>query len=75
MQPYPNMLSETLRWFPQQSAGVGDLWVVMIEIEIPHPLHTHIRSSLDIYNEIQHLLPWSMASGHKDVAQYLLPGN
>jgi hypothetical protein len=25
-------------------------------IEVPHPLHTHSRSSLYIYNAIQHLL-------------------
>jgi hypothetical protein len=57
MQPQPDMLSETLR--PEMvSSGVGDLWVVMIEIETPNPLHTHIRSSLYIYNAIQHLLLW-----------------
>jgi hypothetical protein len=36
--------------------GGGSLLVLMIEP--PHSLHTHIRSSLHIYNAIQHLLQW-----------------
>ena len=36
--------------------GGGSLFVLMIET--PHPLHTHSRSSLYIYNAIQHLEQW-----------------
>jgi hypothetical protein len=31
---------------------------VMIDIETPHTLHTHVRSSSYVYNAIQHLLLW-----------------
>jgi len=36
--------------------GGGSLFVLMIET--PHTLHTHSRSSLYIYNAIQHLQQW-----------------
>ena len=36
--------------------GVGGGSLLVLKIETPHPLHTHIRSSLYIYNAIQHLL-------------------
>ena len=35
-------------------------------IEATHTLHTHIRSTLDIYNVFHHLLLWH---GHKDATQ------
>jgi hypothetical protein len=33
---------------------------LVLMIETPHPLHTHTRSSLYIYNAIQHLLLWQV---------------
>jgi hypothetical protein len=36
----------------------GTLLVLMLMFEAPHSLHTHIRSSLYIYDAIQHLLQW-----------------
>jgi hypothetical protein len=38
--------------------GGGSLLLLVLMIEAPHSLHTHIRSSLYIYNVIQHLLQW-----------------
>jgi hypothetical protein len=38
--------------------GVGGGYLLVLIIEAPHPLHTHSRSALYIYNAIQHLLLW-----------------
>jgi hypothetical protein len=38
--------------------GVRDGSMLVLMIESPHPLHTHISSFLYIYNAIQHLLLW-----------------
>jgi hypothetical protein len=47
--------------------GVGGGFLLVLMIETPHSLHTHSRSSLYIYNAIQHLLQLA-ARGHKDAA-------
>ena len=38
--------------------GIGGGSLLVLMIEAPHSLHTHSRSSLYIYNAIQHLLQW-----------------
>ena len=38
--------------------GIGGGFLLVLMIETPHSLHTHSRSSLYIYNAIQHLLQW-----------------
>jgi hypothetical protein len=38
--------------------GVAGGSLLVLMFEAPHFLHTHIRSSLYIYNAIQHLLRW-----------------
>jgi len=38
--------------------GIGGGSLLVLMIEAPHSLHTHSRSSLYIYNAIQHLLLW-----------------
>ena len=38
--------------------GIGGGSLLVLLIEVPHTLHTHSRSSLYIYNAIQHLEQW-----------------
>ena len=38
------------------AVGIGGGFLLVLMIETPHTLHTYIRSSLYIYNAIQHLL-------------------
>jgi hypothetical protein len=38
--------------------GLCYVLLLVLMIETPHPLHTHIRSSLYIYKVFQHLLQW-----------------
>jgi hypothetical protein len=38
--------------------GVGSWSMLVLMIEASHPLHTHSRFSLYIYNAIQNLLLW-----------------
>ena len=38
--------------------GIGGGYLLVLLIETPQPLHTHIRSSLYIYNAIQNLRQW-----------------
>jgi hypothetical protein len=38
--------------------GVAGGSLLVLMFEAPHSLHTHSRSSLYIYNAIQHLLQW-----------------
>jgi len=38
--------------------GLCYLLLLVLMIETPHPLHTHIRSSLYLYKVFQHLLQW-----------------
>jgi len=38
--------------------GIGGGYLLVLMIEPPHSIHTHSRSSLYIYNAIQHLQPW-----------------
>jgi hypothetical protein len=38
--------------------GIGGGSLLVLTIETPHTLHTHTRSTLYIYNAIQHLLQW-----------------
>jgi hypothetical protein len=55
MQIEPVMCS----WDPRVDVvGIGGGSLLGLMIEAPHSLHTHIRSSLYIYNAIQHLLQW-----------------
>jgi hypothetical protein len=50
--PHPDI---SALWDPR----VDKRWVsLVLMIEAPHSLHTHSRSSLYIYNAIQHLLLW-----------------
>ena len=46
--------------------GIGGGFLLVLMIETPHPLHTHISSFIYIY--IMHLAPAKAASGHKDAA-------
>jgi hypothetical protein len=38
--------------------GLAGGSLLVLTFEAPHSLHTHSRSSLYIYNAIQHLLQW-----------------
>ena len=38
--------------------GIGGGSLLVLLIKVPHPLHTHRRSSSYIFNAIQHLLLW-----------------
>jgi len=38
--------------------GIGGGYLLVLIIQAPHSLHTHSRSSLYIYNAIQHLRQW-----------------
>jgi hypothetical protein len=49
--------------------GIGGGFLLVLMIETPHSLHTHSRSSLYIYNAIQHLLQLA-ARGHKDLTPH-----
>ena len=56
MQPHPDICPLGLESGCCFGIGGGSLFVLMIET--PHTLHTHSRSSLYIYNAIQHLQQW-----------------
>jgi hypothetical protein len=43
--------------------GVRGGFLLVLMIQTPHSLHTHSRSSLYIYNAIQHLLLWLQVLG------------
>ena len=49
--------------------GIGGGSLLVLLIEVPHPLHTHRRSSSYIYKDFQHLAA-TVASGHKDTTPY-----
>ena len=38
--------------------GIGGGSLLVLMIEAPNSLHTHSRSSVYIYNAIEHLLQW-----------------
>ena len=41
--------------------GIVGGYLLVLLIEVPHSIHTHSRSSLYIYNAIQHLRQWLQA--------------
>jgi len=45
MQPHPNICPLGL-----DVVGIGGGYLLVLLIEVPHSLHTHIRSFLCIYN-------------------------
>ena len=45
--------------------GIGGRSLLVLMIDIPHPVHTHSRSSLYILSVSA---PSTMATGHKDAA-------
>jgi len=57
------------------AVGIGGGSMLLLMIETPHPVHTHSRSSLYIYNAIQHLRQWLQVISmppHPDIC-YLRP--
>ena len=55
MPPHPDICSLG----PKSGCfGIGGGSLLVLLIEAPHSLHTHSRSSLYIYNAIQHLRQW-----------------
>ena len=59
--------------FPSQGVGVGV--TIGIMIQTPHSLHTHSRSSLYIYNAIQHLLQLLVVIPYPDICSLGLESN
>ena len=45
-------------WDLRVESGCSGGLLLVLMIEASHSLHTHIRSSLYIYNSIQHLVQW-----------------
>jgi hypothetical protein len=57
MQPHTDICSRDLR-VRVNVVGLGGGSLLVLLIEYPHSFHTHIRSSIYIYNATQHLLQW-----------------
>jgi hypothetical protein len=54
IRPIPVMTMEKM--VSARGRGLGGRSLLVLMIEAPHPPYTHSRSSLYIYNAIQHLL-------------------